>query len=165
MSDPITCHGNDLAQVCAGLRERGGVIEAMDVTGVASYSVNYFERVAEESQSVPGRTRNAGHAVPDALTNFERGSLSVKDDNSTKDKQQVSENHIGNVATVPGLLLQDTGRARNAMTRKASEVCAEPVSLIPSIEARIALIQSKAVASGRVRKQPRREYRSPYSDT
>lgn len=109
---PIVCNGDDLANVLADIRARGGCVTDLTtgVGGNAGYKVNYFER---------GDT-------PD-------------DGSSSKDKQQASENHTGKVATVRGLLLQDEGRARNAMTRKASGVCAEP-SALDNVAGRTSLI-------------------------
>lgn len=70
MNKSVECHGNELSQILAAIRDGGGMVESIDtsVHGLpAQYRINYFERVTEESQSVPGSNRNAGQAGPAAL--------------------------------------------------------------------------------------------------
>lgn len=128
-TEPILCDGDDLASVLADIRASGGVVTDLH-TGVGAnsgYKICFYGSGPDKAGAGSSRTP-LGQLTAATPTNFERGDT-PDDGSSSKDKQQASENHTGKVATVRGLLLQDEGRARYAMTRKVSGVCAEPSAL------------------------------------
>lgn len=205
--EPITCNGNDLAQVCADIRSRGGFVDRLE-TGVGgkngNYRVSYFERVAELADATVDEEKRLAVATTDRAIGVRspsrspnvagRTSLISEVTGKSERERQMEETPPDTVNPSNFVMQRDRSDAtqtstrpvseggesvkprggdcihRNASTQVSTKVdttealgsgWAHP-SHNDSIETRLAALQSKLAASGKLKRS--KPARLPYCD-